>query len=172
MFANPLLKFYITKAPSACKSSLCKGVLFLCLPPPQLHSFWGEAKAAQSSRRGEAVVLQQEEGFPPERRCGVALGAEGSASPSADSPGRSRDGGQLRSPLVPSKPQLGGGRRAAEQGAFHPQNRNCGEQEHAKQECLGGWEVSGKRSSSERWHLRRLCLNAGSTGGPQWEKRL
>lgn len=67
----------------------------------------------------------------------------------------------LRYPPVPSKPQPRAGRGGDEQGAFRPQNRNCGEQGGAQQERLGGWEVSGKRkrSSSERWHLRRLQPN-------------
>lgn len=64
--------------------------------------------------------------------------------------------GNSGTPPDPSEPQLQEGREGVEQGAFHPQNRNCGEEECAKEECLGGWEVSGKRSSSEKWHLRRV----------------
>ena len=160
IFANPYLKFYITKAWSACKSSVWKGVLFLCLPPPQLHLFWGEAREVQSSRRGNALVLQWEKGFPPGRRCGVVPGDRWTCR--AQHWFSRGAGGKLRYPPVPSKAQLRNRRGGVEQGAFHPQNRNCGGQGCTKQECLGGWEVSGKRtrSSSERWHLRRLRLNA------------
>lgn len=64
--------------------------------------------------------------------------------------------------LSSQNPNFKMGALRVEQGAFHSQNRNCGEQGRAEQECLGGWEVSGKRkrSSSERGHLRRLQLNA------------
>lgn len=125
-------------------------MLFLCLPPPQLRSFWGEAKAAQSSRRGEALVLQQEKGFSPGTRCEGALGTEGSASPRADPVGR----GKNRSALVPFRPQPQVGVHEIEMA----QNRNGREQEYAKWEHWRKWEGSGK-VSSERRYLRRLCLN-------------
>lgn len=73
-----------------------------------------------------------------------------------------RDGGNLRYPPVPSKPQLEDGRGGTEQGAFHPQNRNCGEQGHAKQECLGGWEVVG----------REVLQKGGIWGGYSWTQEV
>lgn len=145
IFANSLLKFYVTEVQSACKSSVWKGVLFLCLPPPQLHLFWGEARKTQRSRHRSTLVLQWEQGFLPGRRCGLVPGARWICCAQhwfCRVQQRLKERTiLLKYHLVPQNPTWRW-ERGVEQGAFHPQNRNFKEHGHVKQEYLRGWEVA------------------------------
>lgn len=69
--------------------------------------------------------------------------------------------------LSPQNPNLKVGVGQGEQGAFHPQNRNCGEQGHTKHECLGGKEHNGGKLVGRG----RVLQNDGIWGDYGWMQK-